>query len=391
MIYLSVSFLLVTTENGFGVLFMMKYIGLWIFLVASPLFGMRVMVAQMPAEQERQEAPRAPQASIVGRLIDPGKVNLTDKQFDELSARISRDAAKIVGQKAIHSIAMKAYRYREALLPALFLWRYSKGFSGMFDYMAARIEAVAKVYRENNAIASTLPSKTILSINFLSNPDKFLTADLRNPVTDYVKMIGRSLGHNEVAIVGYADGTHEIKLSEIDRGAAHNLSHDQLDCLIDLYRAPKARLLTEFKRYEAVLRSLPLNMQITLAMNYNIPFESFMEEYLSDTYRTYAGIIRDVEEAKRQKAIIELERATIRDQISYEKRDHERAMENERAKQAQRKEELRNRPFWKRHGRTVLTAVAAFAVGWLGKSYWTSVSSGISSWFGTVKSKYGYR
>lgn len=385
-------------------LFMMKYI-IGIFLVASPVYGMMCFqVAYAKVDQEHQQNVKVAQAAhdeqpqgavpAQGSImvhINPKGVKLTEAEYNRLLAKMTREPAKIAGQKTIHSIEMKSYRYREALLPALFLWRPVDGFSNMLEYMAERIERTTKVYLENKAIARILPSKTILSVIFLSKIDQTYTSDLRNLETDYIKIVGRKLCQNEVAIIGYADGTHEFKLSEVDRSAANSLSHDQLDFVIELYRAHDASLLVRSKRYEAILSSLPLNMQITLATNYKIPLEWFMEEGISDIYQKYEKITEELEEAKRQKAIIERDRVTIRDQISYEKRDHERAMENARANQAQRKEELRNRPFWKRHGRIMLATVAAFTIGWLGKCYWSSVSSGISSWFRAVKSKYGYR
>lgn len=312
-----------------------------LMILTSCFASLHCMDEKNGAEKLSNEQPAAISRPPMAPL-NPRNVTLTQAQYDGLLARVSQGPAKIIGQNAIHSVQMKAYRYREALLPALFVWCYiNLKIINQSSYLQEKIGKIAEIYNQNKAVARTLPNKTILSVMHAGLDDRLIAGDLQNPETDYTKIIGRKLRHKEIAIIGYADGAHEIQLSDIDRDAANDLTHEQIDFLVKLKQSPTRAEFINAEPYRSTFLSLPLNMQQNLIANYNIPPS---EQPISDT------IQKKQEELQAINKEIAVQKLTLT---------------------------------WKKYGYPALACAATFALGWFSKSYWGS----ILSWFSGKKTK----
>src|SRR4029077_3815056 len=96
------------------------------------------------------------------------------------------------------------------------------------------LKKITQEYNRNKAIARTLPPKAVLAVNLLTYEKCFIKANLETVEPDYQKIIGRKLIDGEFALVLYADGTTEVKLSDCATDSLANLSSEQQNFIVQL-------------------------------------------------------------------------------------------------------------------------------------------------------------
>lgn len=216
---------------------------------------------------------RSGQAVASTDLVDINYMgsSLSNKKADAILKALPEDPAIQIAKKNIYYAQLEAYHSREALLPAVIKtsWSLSGSVGVMTDIASKKYQEFTDMLEENDKI----PPKSIVSVQIFGddaiaknrNVIPLHFNDEVNDITQLETLVGRSLNHNEFAVVGYADGTHDFKLNKIDNDSLNSLSIEQLYLIIEAYKASSLKILFKSnKDYQSIFYSLPLFMRESL-------------------------------------------------------------------------------------------------------------------------------